>query len=62
MASETYAELTSELSQLRTEHHEDVIKAMFGGLDAEEEAAYERRLDRIATLFRQIGALKKSPK
>lgn len=60
MASKTYAELTSELSKLRTEHHEDVIKAMFGGLNAEEEAAYQRRLDRLATLFRQINALNES--
>ena len=60
MTSKTYAELSSELSKLRKEHHEDITKAIFGGLNAEEEAAYQRRLDRIATLFRKIDAFNRS--
>jgi hypothetical protein len=59
MASKTRAELHSELAKLQKAHIEDLTKATFGGLNAEEEAVQHKRVQLIASLVQQLEALDK---
>jgi hypothetical protein len=57
MPPKTRAELHSDLGILRKQHFEDMTKATFGGLNAEEEAVLQKRAQLIASLVRQLEAL-----
>ncbi len=62
MASKTRAELHSELARLRKQHFEDLTKAIFGGLNAEEEAAHQKRAQLIASMVQWLETLDESAK
>jgi hypothetical protein len=62
MASRTSAELHSQLAKLQKANFEDMTKATFGGLNAEEEAVHEKRAQLIASLVQQLEAFDEYPK
>jgi hypothetical protein len=62
MASRTRAELHSELARLQKLHFDDMSKAIFGGLNAEEEAVHLKRAQLIASLVQQLESLDDLPK
>jgi hypothetical protein len=55
--AKTRAQLQSELAKLQRAHFEDLTKATFGGLNAEEDAVHEKRAQLIALLVQQLQAL-----
>ena len=56
-AKTKHAELASELFKLRKQHVASLARALFGGFTPEEEAAHEKRVERMAVLVRELQAL-----
>jgi hypothetical protein len=56
-AKTKHAELSAELFKLRTQHVAALARALFGGFTPEEEAAHEKRVERMAVLVRELQAL-----
>ena len=50
-------EIVAELAKLRKRHVEALAKSTFGGFTSTEEAAYQERVKRTASLVQQLGAL-----
>jgi hypothetical protein len=53
----TRAELLSAISELRRRQMDSSVNATYVGWTPEELATHGKRADRIAALFRQLGAL-----
>jgi len=61
MASNTRAELRSELAKLRKRHYEALAKSTFGGFTPDEEARHLEQAKEIAALVQQLEALDAPP-
>jgi len=56
MAPHTRAELVAEIVQLQTQQVDDLAEAVFGGWTREQEAAHQKRADRLEVLIRELIA------
>lgn len=55
-------EIVAELAKLRKQHVEALAKATFGGFTSTEEAAYQERVKRMASLVQQLEGLDEAAK